>query len=297
MTADTDQYVYGQGKATLAEPVRSGYTFVGWYSSSDCSSDTAVNSISTTDTGDVELYAKWEESTVAVTGVTLNRTTLSLKEGATATLQATIAPTDATNKEVVWSTSNSAVATVEDGTVKAVKAGTATITVTTVDGTKTAECTVTVTAVTQDKDEEIDKTYQVTFNSTGGSTVAAQTVKEGATVTKPADPTRKGYKFAGWYLGNTAYSFTTPVKGKITLTAKWAEIKVTKIKLTGISKQIAAGKKIKLTATVTPTTAKNRAVTWKSSNKKYATVTSKGVVTLKKAGIGKTVKITATAKD
>lgn len=140
-------------------------------------------------------------------------------------------------------------------------------------------------------------TYTVTFNSKGGTNVAAQTVTGGSTATKPADPTRKGYKFAGWYAGSTAYNFATPVKANTTLTAKWTQIKVSKIKITGISKQIAAGKKIKLTATVTPTTAKNRAVTWKTSNKKYATVTSKGVVTLKKAGIGKTVTITATAKD
>ena len=70
-----------------------------------------------------------------------------------------------------------------------------------------------------------------------------------------------------------------------------------KIKITGMSKQIAAGKKIKLKVTVTPKTAANRTVKWKSSNKKYATVNAKGVVTTKKAGKGKTVKITATATD
>ncbi len=74
-------------------------------------------------------------------------------------------------------------------------------------------------------------------------------------------------------------------------------IKVKKIKLSGVSKKIAAGKKIKLTATVLPSNAANKAVTWKSSNKKYATVSSAGKVTVKKAGIGKTVKITAIAKD
>ena len=141
------------------------------------------------------------------------------------------------------------------------------------------------------------KTYTVTFKAAGGSAVKAQKVEEGKLVSKPKNPTRKGYKFAGWYTGKTAYKFSTPVKKNLTLTAKWTKIKVKKIKITGMSKQIAAGKKIKLKATVTPKTAANRTVKWKTSNKKYATVNSKGVVTVKKAGIGKKVTITAIAKD
>ena len=74
-------------------------------------------------------------------------------------------------------------------------------------------------------------------------------------------------------------------------------VKVSKITLSGISKQIAAGKKIKLTAKITPSNAANKAVTWKSSNKKVATVNSAGVVTVKKKTGGKSVTITATAKD
>lgn len=143
-----------------------------------------------------------------------------------------------------------------------------------------------------------DDRYQATLlKAAGGSAVKAQKVKEGKSVSKPKNPTRKGYKFAGWYTGKTAYKFDTPVKANLTLTAKWTKIKVKKIKITGMSKQIAAGKKIKLKVTVTPKTAANRTVKWKSSNKKYATVNSKGVVTVKKAGIGKKVTITAIAKD
>lgn len=74
-------------------------------------------------------------------------------------------------------------------------------------------------------------------------------------------------------------------------------IKVTKVTVKGESKKIAAGKKLKLTYTVAPVNADNRRVVWKSSNKKYATVSAKGVVTTKKAGSGKRVIITAKAKD
>lgn len=54
---------------------------------------------------------------------------------------------------------------------------------------------------------------------------------------------------------------------------------------------------ITLKSVVSPSNARNKAVNWSSSNKKYATVSSKGVVTAKKAGKGKTVTITAKAKD
>lgn len=74
-------------------------------------------------------------------------------------------------------------------------------------------------------------------------------------------------------------------------------IKVTKVTVKGESKKIAAGKKLKLTCTAAPVNADDRRVEWKSSNKKYATVSAKGVVTTKKAGSGKRVIITATAKD
>ncbi|MGN1166537.1 MAG: leucine-rich repeat protein [Lachnospiraceae bacterium] len=74
-------------------------------------------------------------------------------------------------------------------------------------------------------------------------------------------------------------------------------IKVTSIKVTGISKRVAAGKKITLKATVSPSNADNKGITWKSGNEKVATVNSKGVVTVKENTGGKTVKIYAIAKD
>ena len=84
---------------------------------------------------------------IAVTGVTLDKTTLSLQEGDTGNLAATIAPSTATDKTVTYSSSDKEVATVTNaGKVTAVKAGNADITVTTKDGNKTAKCTLTVTA-------------------------------------------------------------------------------------------------------------------------------------------------------
>ena len=87
-----------------------------------------------------------KDDTVKVTGVSLNKTKLSLYVNESEKLTATVKPSNATDKSVTWKSSNSAVATVDaNGNVKALKEGTATITVTTKDGKYTASCTVTVT--------------------------------------------------------------------------------------------------------------------------------------------------------
>lgn len=89
----------------------------------------------------------FKTATQPVTGVSLDKETLSLETGKTATLKATVAPTDATNKAVKWASDNAGVATVDNaGKVIAVKAGTANVTATSDDGGKTAEAKVTVTA-------------------------------------------------------------------------------------------------------------------------------------------------------
>lgn len=68
--------------------------------------------------------------------------------------------------------------------------------------------------------------YDVTFNSNGGSSVAKQSVGEGLTVTKPADPTKQDKGFAGWYSDEqlqNKYDFSAPVTKEMTLYAKWAD--------------------------------------------------------------------------
>lgn len=83
-----------------------------------------------------------------VTGVSLDKTELKLDERAAETLVATVSPEDAMNKNVAWTSSDEAVATVDkDGKVSVLKAGKATITATTEDGKKTATCEVTVNHV------------------------------------------------------------------------------------------------------------------------------------------------------
>ena len=87
----------------------------------------------------------------------------------------------------------------------------------------------TVSGSMPDSDVTVDvtftaKDYTVTYESNGGSTVPSQTVKYNETANKPANPTKSGYTFAGWYTEEkltNKYDFATPVTGNITLYAKW----------------------------------------------------------------------------
>lgn len=81
---------------------------------------------------------------VSVTGVTLDKKSAELKVGDTLSLKAAIEPANATNQNVSWSSSDKNIATVANGTVTAVAAGSAVITVKTEDGEKEATCTITV---------------------------------------------------------------------------------------------------------------------------------------------------------
>ena len=154
-------------------------------------------------------------SKVAVTGVTLSKTELTLEEGKSEKLTATVSPATATNTKVTWSSDKADVAEVsQDGTVTAKKAGTAKITVKSEDGGKTADCTVRVTAKSPPPAPK--PTYPVTFNVDGaGGTLKATadgvaetetspiTVEHGKTVTFTAAPTA-GYKVKEWTLDGTA---------------------------------------------------------------------------------------------
>ncbi|GKU27685.1 Ig-like domain-containing protein [Clostridium folliculivorans] len=110
---------------------------------------------------------------VPVTSVSLDKTTLSLTTGTSSTLIATVAPSNATNKNVTWTSSNTSVATVQNGTVTAVAAGTATITVTTQDGSKIATCTVTVTAPTSGDTYEPNNSTTSAYPIASGYTLSS----------------------------------------------------------------------------------------------------------------------------
>ena len=84
----------------------------------------------------------------------------------------------------------------------------------------------TAASVTVEEKSEPVTTYRVSFESNGGTAVDSQTISENGTVTKPEDPTREGYTFAGWFSDEsleTAYDFSQAVTSDLTLYAKWTE--------------------------------------------------------------------------
>ena len=140
---------------------------------------------------------------VSVESVTLNSTSMEIEVGQSQTLTATISPSDADNRKVIWSTSNSSVATVADGVVTGVSAGSVTITAKSDDGGKTAICEVTVKA----------KTYPVESISLDK---ASHTMTEGDefTLTATVKPDNATNKNISWTSNDT--SVATVTDGKVT---------------------------------------------------------------------------------
>jgi uncharacterized protein YjdB len=233
---------------------------------------------------------------VPVSGVTLNKTSITLNEGQSERLTATVTPANATNKAVTWSSSNASVATVDgNGNVTGVKAGSVVITVKTADGNKTATCQVTVKAVTV-------PVSGVTLNKTSITLNEGQSESLTATVT-PANATNKAVTWSS----SNASAATVDANGKVTavkagsavitvrtvdggktatcqVAVKAVTVPVTGVTLNKTSITLNEGQSESLNATVTPANATNKAVTWSSSNASAATMDANGKVTAVKAG-------------
>lgn len=228
---------------------------------------------------------------VKVTGVTVTPATASIAVGKTATLSAAITPADATNKTVTWTTSDAAVATVANGVVTGVKAGTATITVTTADGGKTAACAVTVTETTtppkpvtemtilpetvsmkvgdapvvlsvasNDEAETKGIEWKIAGDEAAVITLAQEEGKDTATVTPVGE-------------GKATVTATAKANGKIvsreiTVTAAapvepGKDVPVTGVRISPKPLELKVGDSLKqLDAILTPSNATNRKVTW-----------------------------------
>ena len=145
-----------------------------------------------------------KEKVTPVTSLTLDRTTLTMTEGDTQTLNATVKPDNATDKTVTWTSSNTSVATVDGGKVTAVAPGTATITAKA--GDKTATCAVTV-------EKKVVPVTSVTLDRTTLTMTEGDTQTLTATV-KPDDATDKTVT---WTSSNT--SVATVDGGKVTAVA------------------------------------------------------------------------------
>jgi uncharacterized protein YjdB len=239
---------------------------------------------------------------VAVSSVSLDKTSVSLNVGESVTLAATVKPDNATNKTVSWSSSNASVASVDaSGKVSAVAEGTATITAKA--GDKTATCSVTVT-------KKVVAVESVTLDKSSLELNEGET----ATLTATVKPDNASDKTVTWSSSKTSVAtvdangkVTAVAEGTATITAKagnksaTCSVTVTKnvvavesITLDKSSLELNEGETATLVATVKPDNATNKTVTWSSSRTSVATVDANGKVTAVAEG---TATITAQAGD
>ena len=244
-----------------------------------------------------------EKTIVAVTEVTLDRTSLTLKVNEAFTLSATVAPENATDKAVKWTTSNSGVVRVSNGTVTAVGEGTAKITA--AAGGKSASCTVTV----EKEETEIIPVDSVTLNRNSLELGLNEAFTLSATVA-PENATDKAVKWTTsnsgvvrvsngtvTAVGEGTAKITAAAGGKsasCTVTVKNAEpefIPVDSVTLNRESLELKVDETFTLTALIAPSDATETEIIWNSDNTSVATVAD-GIVTA--VGVG-TANITATA--
>ena len=242
---------------------------------------------------------------VNVTGIALSKTFLDIKIGLGFTLTAIISPSNATNKNVIWKSSDSSIATVTmSGVVKGIKKGNATITATSLDGNKMATCRISVTdsvavksVMLNIKTETIKKGKSLNLKATiNPSSATDKSVTWISSNTKVATVTQKGM-VTGIKAGTATITVTTKdgnKKASCKVTVTNPVVKVKLVKLNKKSASIKKGKTVTLKPTISPSNATNKSVTWKSSDKKIATVTNKGVVKGIKKG---KATITVTTKD
>lgn len=260
--------------------------------------------IVTAENGSARKYTVSLCTKAAVTGVSLDKTEITVIEGyKTETLTATVAPANAGNKAVTWTSADETIATVdENGVVTGLKEGTTTITVTTKDQEKSAECKVTVKAYETVNSIElpvassVKKNEMVTLNATVLPETAANKdvtwTSEDETIAKvDEDGVVTGLKEG--YTTITATAKDERLETSVTATCI-VTVEIVPLESISISpmKQVAVGKKKQATTKATPADASVQDVIWESSDEAVATVDKDGVIT----GIGAgSVTITATA--
>ncbi len=234
-----------------------------------------------------------KETQVEVSSVSLNTATIEMVEGETFSLVATVLPKDAEYDGVIWASSNASVASVNSGTVTAIKEGTATITASA--GGKSSTCTVKVST----------KVVPVTLITLDKTSLSMQ-VGETETITATVNPDNATDKTVTWGSSDVSVAtvsdgiITAKKSGEATITAKSgsciAECKVTitvsaeSVTLDKTTLSLAIGESATLTATVKPDDATDKNVTWTSSDELVVKVDN-GKVTAIKSG-----KATVTAK-
>ena len=254
--------------ASAAEPTglsKTGYTLDGWYTDKDC---TTAYDFSSKVTGDITLYAKWNINSYTVSFDSNGGSSVAAQSVTYNTAASKPADPSMTGYTFAGWFTDKECTTAYDFSSK-------------VTGDITLYAKWNINSCT------------VSFDSNGGSSVAAQSVNYNTTASKPADPSMTGYTFAGWFTdkeGKNAYDFSSKVTGDITLYAKWDKTPdqsfntPTKYKVSLNASTIPLQKGKSTTAVKATLTKGDSIDKWKSSNKKIATVDKTGKITAKKTG-------------
>ena len=244
-----------------------------------------------------------EPAPIRVESIELDSEELELIEGNSISLVATILPKDAENQNVIWSSSNKAVASVKDGEVTAVSVGEATITAKSEDGGKKATCVVTVnpkhipvSAVSLDKKEvEMNPDDKVMLTAT----IAPENASNKSVLWSSSDEsvaTVKDGEVTALKVGEAMITATSEDGGKKTtckVVVNAKHIPVSSVALDKEEVSLIIENKVTLMATVTPDNASNKTIVWISSDESVATVKDGEITALK---VGEAT-ITATSED
>ena len=234
---------------------------------------------------------------VHVQSVNLSEASLELGTGETKTVTANVLPENATNKELIWSSSNNSVATVENGLITAIKEGQTVITAKSVDGYKSSSLELTV-----NKKPSVIHVESISLDETELNMLTGDRVTLSATVL----PDNAKNKSVTWNSSNesvatvnnrgkviavgagTATITATTVDGGLTATCTvnvtQKVVAVTGVSLSADELTINLGETGSLVATVLPRNATNKEVIWTSTDPSIATVDENGVVSGVSAG-------------
>ena len=234
---------------------------------------------------------------IHVESVSLDETALELETGKTKTVTATVLPENASNKELIWSSSDESVASVENGLITALKEGKAVISVKSKDGYKSASVEVNVTstpAVIHVESISLDKTEleMVTGDKTTLSASVLPADAENKSVTwstsdESIASVNKNGKVSAISAGKVTITATTVDGGftascSVNVSAK--VVPVTGVSLDQDSVDFKVGDTKQLNATVLPSSASNKGVTWSSTNEAVVSVSETGLLTAVSAG-------------
>ena len=235
---------------------------------------------------------------VPVNGITLNKSNVELTEGETFQLEASVSPDNATDKTITWSSSDNSIASVSNGLVSTLKAGTAVITAKA--GGFSANCTITVKA-------KVIPVSGITLNKSSVELTEGETFQLEASVS----PDNASDKTISWSSSDNSIAtvseglVSTWKAGEVVVSAKAGEhtatctfivkakqsqdqpdkpdVPVSGITLDKTEVELTEGESLRLVAIVTPDNATDKSIVWTSSDERIATVVD-GMVTTLKAG-------------